>query len=65
MMRYMTEVDIVHHGGTMFDVNINRTYGGVGVDKSKHEGVTRSSLIRAQRMQLKLFDEMKGQSPDE
>lgn len=32
---------------------------------STHVSVTRSSLIRAQRMQLKLYDAMKGQSPDE
>ena len=30
-----------------------------------HHRVTRSSLIRAQQMQLKLYDQMKGQSPDE
>ena len=51
-----------------FDVAESRlhTYpdGVVGRRVNQVGPVTRSSLIRAQRMQLKLFDQMKGQSPD-
>lgn len=51
-----------------FDVAVARAHtypdGTVGRRVNQVGPVSRSSLIRAQRMQLKLFVQMKGQSPD-
>ena len=62
-MPYNLWIDIGYRSGEV-TVVFNREYVNYGEMRTRHEGVTRESLVRVQRMQLKLFDAMKGQSPD-
>ena len=61
------QIDI-YHFDYGFDVAISRMRilpdGEVGRRVNQVGPVTRFTLVRAQRMQLKLFDAMEGQSPD-
>lgn len=61
----MPRIDIYNYGNGYFSVSIERTRQEAKVPwlvgASQHDEVTRSSLARAQRMQLALYDKAKAE----